>query len=500
MAPASQPVMPPPQLRDYTFVRHLASGGYSEVFEYRATRLERPVAVKVLTEETADSEAKLMATVSRHPSIVDVYDTGVTDDGHRYLVMRLFHGNSYAEIIRSSGPLPVDEVLRVGILMAGAIQFAHDHGILHRDIKPANILTDDVHDPALTDFGIAGQRDSHDQLKAASLPWAPPEVLEESPSDTRSDVYSLAATLYTMLAGRAPFYREGEDNSEKAVLGRTMTMAVPSLSRRAVPRSLEALRARAMSKDPAVRPEQAADFGWALQAIEAEMGFQKTRLVLQQEPSAPTADRASTDDDATTVRIPRVIRSDSDDRTRDLPGLIRNVPIPGGTAGTSGPAFDLPAVGRADARANANRPAQAPARTHRRVAYPLAIGLIMAALAIGWMTRQSDSPPPPTTTEPKPCDQVGGCRTTLPPGFLPAPENVTVTRTEGGLKVEWGESDDADQYLVGVCDDAMSSNDVIVERATSVEIPWTGGDDGACVRVTAASGSRRSEPTEARAR
>ena len=139
-------------------------------------------------------------------------------------------------------------------------------------------------------------------------------------------------------------------------------MAVPSLSRRDVPRSLEDLLARAMSKDPAVRPEQAADFGWALQAIEAEMGFQKTRLVLQQEPSAPTADRASTVDDATTVRIPRVIRSDSDDRTRDLPGLIRNVPIPGGTAGTSGPAFDLPAGGRVDARANANRPAQAPAR------------------------------------------------------------------------------------------------------------------------------------------
>ena len=147
--------MPPPQLRDYTFVRHLASGGYSEVFEYRATRLERPVAVKVLTEETADSEAKLMATVSRHPSIVDVYDTGVTDDGHRYLVMRLFHGNSYAEIIRSSGPLPVDEVLRVGILMAGAIQFAHDHGILHRDIKPANILVDRDGVPHLLDFGIA---------------------------------------------------------------------------------------------------------------------------------------------------------------------------------------------------------------------------------------------------------------------------------------------------------------------------------------------------------
>ena len=107
--------------------------------------LDEAVAVKVLTEETADSEAKLMATVSRHPSIVDVYDTGVTDDGHRYLVMRLFHGNSYAEIIRSSGPLPVEisEAIDAGKLPE--VSFYKPQGNLNQHSGYADIASGDHH-------------------------------------------------------------------------------------------------------------------------------------------------------------------------------------------------------------------------------------------------------------------------------------------------------------------------------------------------------------------
>ena len=107
-----------------------------------------------------------------------------------------------------TAPFAVSEVLSIGVQLAGAVESAHRQGILHRDIKPANVLTKRSGRPALADFGIAvttAAADDPDSV-GVSIPWSPPELLADEPKgDVRSDVYSLTATLYTLLAGRSPF-------------------------------------------------------------------------------------------------------------------------------------------------------------------------------------------------------------------------------------------------------------------------------------------------------
>jgi serine/threonine protein kinase len=97
-------------------------------------------------------------------------------------------------------------VLRTGIQVASAVETAHKAGILHRDIKPANILTSEYNRPGLTDFGIATSTIGGTEAEGLSIPWAPPEVVNASaPPEVSADIYSLAATTYTLLAGRSPF-------------------------------------------------------------------------------------------------------------------------------------------------------------------------------------------------------------------------------------------------------------------------------------------------------
>src|SRR5690606_22381441 len=181
----------------------------------------REVAVKVLRAEhlSASSlrqfaiEADVMAQVSHHPSIVTIHTAGVAPDGRPYIVMEHYPKPHFG--IRSRhGDLPVDEVLRVGVQVASAVETAHRAGILHRDIKPANILTSGYDRPGLTDFGISAGG-SRPGSPSAGPPYTPtrltlayssPEVfLEDEDGDTElSDVYSLCATIYSLLAGHSP--------------------------------------------------------------------------------------------------------------------------------------------------------------------------------------------------------------------------------------------------------------------------------------------------------
>ncbi|HEX4443155.1 MAG TPA: serine/threonine-protein kinase [Galbitalea sp.] len=295
----------PPALAGYQYVRLLGSGGFADVFLYDQSFPKRRVAVKVLlldelTKESRDSfaaEANVMAQLSAHPYIVTIFQAAVAQDDRPYLVMEYCSGPSLAEQYKRQ-PLSVVQTLEVGVRLASAIATAHAAGILHRDIKPANVLTNQFGWPALTDFGIASTVDElaptmTTTSRAAgtastaggtasvgmSIPWSPPEMFDDFPKpDSRSDVFSLAATLYTVLAGHTPFEIPGRSNGSVDLIGRIARGAITPMPRADVPASLVAILQKGMASDPSDRYSTAIEFGRALQRVEVELAYPQTPL------------------------------------------------------------------------------------------------------------------------------------------------------------------------------------------------------------------------------
>lgn len=277
----------PPNLPGFSFIRVLGSGGFADVFLYEQNMPRRLVAVKVLLAEVVNdevrqmfqAEANLMAQLSSHPSILTVYQASVAADGRPYLVMEYCSatlGQRYRAV-----QLPLAEVLAIGVRVASAVETAHRQGVLHRDIKPSNILTTAYGHPVLSDFGIAatlGQAEASDAV-GLSVPWSAPEVLlDEVAGTVASEVWSLGATVYSLLAGRSPFEVPGGDNGTVALVGRIEKAKLPPTGRPDVPRSLEAVLARAMSKRPTDRQGSALEFIRDLQAVEEELALPQTPL------------------------------------------------------------------------------------------------------------------------------------------------------------------------------------------------------------------------------
>ena len=301
-------------------VRPLGSGGYADVFLYEQQSPRMPVAVKVLKREGLTAairrqfvdEANTMAQLADHPYIVQVFRSEQTADGGAYLVMKYYPPPNLAVRSRAER-MSVEEVLRTGIQLASAVETAHRAGIIHRDIKPANVLVSQYGQPGLTDFGIAG-RGGHaedvDEDVGVSVPWSPPEVLYgQSNGDSRSDVYSLAATLWHLLVGRSPFEQPGGDNSAYALMPRIRAVPVPPTGRADVPVSLERLLAHAMAKKPENRPQTALELARGLQAVEQEQRLPRTPVVVLDEGgnaavSELPATRPEHDRDRTSVRTP----------------------------------------------------------------------------------------------------------------------------------------------------------------------------------------------------
>ena len=173
----------PPDLDGFEYREVLGAGGFSAVYLYEQLRPRRSVAVKVMNAEDLtevgvrqfEAEADVMAALSAHPSIVTIYSSGIAPDGRPFLVMEYYPGPNL-RIRAMKEPLPVAEVLRVGVQIAAAMETAHRAGILHRDIKPANILMSHYGRAGLTDFGISVRVHDQSETTGVSIPWAPPEA------------------------------------------------------------------------------------------------------------------------------------------------------------------------------------------------------------------------------------------------------------------------------------------------------------------------------------
>ena len=227
-----------------------------------------------------------MATVSGHLYIVTIYRTGVSSDRRPYLVMEYYPSPNFGVRVKQ-GPMRVSKVLEVGIKLASAVETAHRAGVIHRDIKPANILVSGFDQPGLTDFGISAARtDSsipHESF-GFSPPYAPNEIiLDEEPGNARSDIFSLGATLWAVLAGHSPFEIPGQDNSRAAVMSRVLDGTIPPLNRPDVPPALEFALQHALSKDPKRRPASAEALAIMLQSVERVLGPDVTPISLAYE-------------------------------------------------------------------------------------------------------------------------------------------------------------------------------------------------------------------------
>jgi serine/threonine protein kinase len=277
----------PPVLPGFSHVHVLGSGGFADVFLYEQNMPRRQVAVKVMLSEVVNdqvrqmfqAEANLMAQLSAHPAILTVYQASVSADGRPYLVMELCSSALSARY--RSERIPVPEVLRIAVKIGSAIETAHRAGVLHRDIKPSNILMTAYGHPVLADFGIAATvAESKDQETVGmSIPWSAPEVLmDETPGSVQSEVWALAATVYSLLAGRSPFEIPGDSNKSTDLISRINRGKPQPIARADVPANLEKLLANAMSRNPKNRPATVLELVRSFQAIETELGVPQTQI------------------------------------------------------------------------------------------------------------------------------------------------------------------------------------------------------------------------------
>lgn len=259
----------------YAIEREIGSGGMATVFLARDLRHERDVALKVLKPELGAvlgpdrflSEIRVTANL-QHPNLLPLFDSG-SADGLLFYVMPFVVGETLRARLDREKQLPVDDSLRIATAVASALDYAHRRGIIHRDLKPENILLSEGQ-PLVADFGIAlavsnagGQRVTQTGLSLGTPQYMSPEqATGDRTIDARSDVYSLGAITYEMLAGEPPH----TGNSAQAVIAKLLTEEPRplTLTRRSVPLYVDAAVHCALEKLPADRFATAAEFADAL--------------------------------------------------------------------------------------------------------------------------------------------------------------------------------------------------------------------------------------------
>jgi serine/threonine protein kinase len=263
----------------------LARGGYATIYRASQGSVGREVAVKIENRTLDDEldrrrfvrEARAAGRMSSHPFVVDLFDAGVCDDGRPFLVMELC-AESYADRLKR-GVMIASEVRELGVKLAGVLADAHDLGVLHRDVKPANILVSAFGEPVLADFGLAilvELRDPTVNLEILTPAYAPPEMFDRARPAPSADVYALCATLYALLTGAPPRWRD-EAMGGIAALLELFGQPIPDVPG-APPELVDVLRS-GMANDPEDRPT-ARELGARLK----EVGQVEVQVPVQRRP------------------------------------------------------------------------------------------------------------------------------------------------------------------------------------------------------------------------
>ena len=287
------PLSPGARLGPYEILAPLGAGGMGEVYRARDTRLDRTVAIKVLAsrlslspeaQQRFDREARTISKLS-HPNVCALYDVGREGETD-YLVMELLDGETLAQAL-ARGPLALDQALRIGIEITGALDAAHRSGVVHRDLKPGNVMLTKT-GIKLLDFGLAkGQTPgtgasglstmateagalTAEGTLLGTLSYMAPEQLEGKEADARTDLFAFGAVLYEMVTGRKAF----SGKSQASLISAIMTgepAALPTLLPTSPP-SLDRVLRTCLAKDPEDRWQSAGDLKRELRWIAEERG------------------------------------------------------------------------------------------------------------------------------------------------------------------------------------------------------------------------------------
>lgn len=242
----------------------VGEGGMSRVHLAHDRELDRPVAVKIVRSDDPDERARLrdearaVAAID-HPGVVTVHDVGAGPGGV-HIVMSYVAGETLARRLDREGPLQPDEVVRIGLAVCDALGTAHRAGIVHRDVTPGNIILGTAGRVTVVDFGIARIGEGAGRTRTGHVVGTPTYLAPEQGRatgtlDGRTDLYSLACTLFTALTGRPPF--TGPDPFTVVLAHLREPPPPPSSLRAGVPPALEEVLLRTLAKDPALRPADA---------------------------------------------------------------------------------------------------------------------------------------------------------------------------------------------------------------------------------------------------
>ncbi len=262
----SPPENPDPMLgteiAGYKILKILGRGGYGIVYHARQDRLNRHVALKLLKEDAcSDSErveafqreARAAASLD-HPHLIQLYEVGEVD-GRHFFAMELVGGGNVAQHIKAHGPFAWENAVKIAIDVMEALAHAHQKGLVHGDVKPANILLSKDRRAKLGDLGLATTAEEASDTRMGTVAFMSPEQILGNKLDSRSDLYSFGCTFFTMVTGKRLFPHA----SSKEVLTSHLRKAPPTLSGSgvAVPRLLDHLINRLLTKTPDQRPESA---------------------------------------------------------------------------------------------------------------------------------------------------------------------------------------------------------------------------------------------------
>ena len=267
------------RLAQYVIETRIAGGGMGDVWKAHDSKLQRPVAIKILKDQTPDAAARILAearaaSALNHPNICTIYETGEAD-GRAFIAMEYVHGKPLGELVPAGG-MPADAVIRYGMQIAQALEHAHEQGIVHRDLKGQNVIVTAAGQVKLIDFGIAMPLrpvGGDDVTRAQPAPVAgpvgtlgymAPEVLRGEPASAASDIWSLGVLLYEAASGNQPFSGLTQSDVVSAI-----TKESPAPLPAKISPGLRGVIQRCLMKEPAQRYRHAAAVEAALEAIQS---------------------------------------------------------------------------------------------------------------------------------------------------------------------------------------------------------------------------------------
>ncbi|HXV93771.1 MAG TPA: Stk1 family PASTA domain-containing Ser/Thr kinase [Pseudonocardia sp.] len=291
----------------YRVGRMVARGGMSTVHRGTDTRLDRPVAIKMMDPRLAsdpafrtrfEREARSAARID-HPAVVGVHDqgedfrAGIDGEPVLFLVMELVEGGTLRDVLRARGPVGVPAAFAVMEAVLAGLAEAHRLGLVHRDVKPENVLISRTGEVKVADFGLvtAAARAglSHAGMILGTVAYLSPEQVETGAADARSDVYAAGIVLYELLTGAPPY--TGDHALSVAYRHVNSDVPAPSLVAGDVPPELDELVARATRRDPAGRPADASAFLAELRRVAALLGVPRVPAPV---PPPPPVDQQDT--------------------------------------------------------------------------------------------------------------------------------------------------------------------------------------------------------------